>query len=53
VFTREFAERRKLEKVGDGVPVIGFGSPVVEVGDVYEVPLKASSKGGGQVTLKK
>jgi hypothetical protein len=42
--TREIAERRKLKKIGSGVPVIGFGSPDVEIGDVYEVPLKASGK---------
>jgi hypothetical protein len=26
------------------VPVIGFGSPDEEMGDIYEVPLKASGK---------
>jgi hypothetical protein len=29
---------------GSGVAVIGFGSPAVEVGDIYKVPLKASGK---------
>jgi hypothetical protein len=31
-------------KVGRGVAVIWFGSPAVEVGDVYKVHLKASGK---------
>jgi hypothetical protein len=30
--------------VGSIVPVIGFGGPDVEVGDVYEVPGKGSRK---------
>jgi hypothetical protein len=30
--------------MGSGIPVIGFGSPNVEVGNMYEVPLKASGK---------
>ncbi len=30
--------------MGSVVPVIGFGSPDVEAGDVYEVPHNASRK---------
>jgi hypothetical protein len=44
VVTKEFAESRKLKKVGSGVPVIGFGSPDVEVGDVFKELLKSSGK---------
>ncbi len=42
--TKEYAARKKLRKVGFTVPVIGFGSPKPEMGELYEVPLRTSSK---------
>jgi hypothetical protein len=49
IITKEFTARKKLRKVGVTVPVIGFGSPVAEMGKMYEVALKASktSPSGG------
>ncbi len=44
VITKEYAARKKLKKVGFTVPVIGFGSPEPEMGELYEVPLRASGK---------
>jgi hypothetical protein len=42
--TKEYASRKKLKKVGFTVPVIGFGSPEPVMGELYEVPLRASGK---------
>jgi hypothetical protein len=42
--TKEYAARRKLKKVGFTVPVIGFGSPEPEMGELFEVPLRTSGK---------
>jgi hypothetical protein len=36
--------RKKLKKMGGGVPVIGFGSPDMKMGNIYEMSLKASGK---------
>jgi hypothetical protein len=44
VITKEYAERKKLKKVGFKVPVIGFSSPEPEMGELYEVPLRANGK---------
>jgi hypothetical protein len=44
VITREYAERKKLKKVSFKVPVIGFSGPELEMGELYEVPLRASGK---------
>jgi hypothetical protein len=44
IITKEYAARKKLKKVGFTVPVIGFGSPEAEMGELYEVLLKASGK---------
>jgi hypothetical protein len=44
VVTKEYASRKKLRKVGFTVPVIGFGGPEPEMGELYEVPLRASGK---------
>jgi hypothetical protein len=44
VITKEFAVREKLQKVGVTVPVIGFGSPEAEMGEMFKVPLRASGK---------
>jgi hypothetical protein len=43
-FTKEYVARKKLRKVSFTVPVIGFGSPKPEMGELYEVPLRASGK---------
>ncbi len=42
-------KRRKLKKIGSDIPVIGFGSRDAELGNLYEMPLKASGK--RQITL--
>jgi hypothetical protein len=42
--TWDYAAWRKLKKIGCSIPVIGFGIPNVEVGNLYEVPLQASGK---------
>jgi hypothetical protein len=44
VITKEYAAKKKLKKVSFTVPVIGFGRPEAEMGELYEVPLKASGK---------
>ncbi len=36
VVTKKFVNRRKLKKLGGRVPVIGFASPYVGMGAVYE-----------------
>jgi hypothetical protein len=46
--TKEFAEKRKLKKVSVRVPVIGFGSPAVEVGVVNEVPSRPVERGASR-----
>jgi hypothetical protein len=48
--TTEYACSRKLKKVGFAVPVIGFGSTEPVMGELYEVPLRASSK--WDITIK-
>ncbi len=48
--TMEYAGRKKLKKVGVAVPVIGFGSPEPVMGELYEVPLRASGK--RDITIK-
>jgi hypothetical protein len=42
--TMEYASKKRLKKVGVAVPVIGFGSPEPVMGELYEVPLRASGK---------
>jgi hypothetical protein len=44
VVTKEFVNRRKLKNLGGRVPVIGFASPYVGMGAVYEVPLNSTGK---------
>ncbi len=44
VITKEYASQKKLKKVGFTVPVTGFGSPEPVMGELYEVPLRASGK---------
>jgi hypothetical protein len=44
VVTKEYAERRRLKKISIVIPVIGFCSPDVEIGNLFKVPLKASGK---------
>jgi hypothetical protein len=44
VITKEYATRTKLKKVGVTIPVIDFGSPEPEMGELYEVSLRASGK---------
>jgi hypothetical protein len=46
----EYASRKKLKKVGFTVPVIGFGSLEPVMGELYEVPLRASGK--RDITIK-
>jgi hypothetical protein len=36
-------EKMKLNKVGSGYPVIGFGSSNTEIGELYEVPVSPSA----------
>jgi hypothetical protein len=48
--TMEYASRKRLKKVGFAVPVIGFGSPEPVMGELYEVPLRASGK--RDITIK-
>jgi hypothetical protein len=42
--TKEYDTRKKLKKVGFTVPVVGFGSPEPEMGELYEGPLRTSGK---------
>ncbi len=42
--SKEYAARKKLKKVGFTVPVNGFGNPEPEMGELYEVPPRTSSK---------
>jgi hypothetical protein len=44
VVTKEYTKRKKLKKIGSQFPVISFCSPDVEIGDLYEVLLRASGK---------
>jgi hypothetical protein len=50
VITKEYAARKKLKKVSFTIPVISFGSPEPEVGELYEVPLRACGK--RNITIK-
>jgi hypothetical protein len=42
--TDDNARKMKLKNIGIGYSVIGFASPEVMMGDLYEVPLWASGK---------
>jgi hypothetical protein len=44
VVTKEYAEKRKLKKIGSGFSVIFFDSPELEMGNLYEVLPKPSGK---------
>jgi hypothetical protein len=48
--TVEYASKKRLKKVGVAVPVIGFGSPEPVMGEMYEIPLRASGK--RDITIK-
>ncbi len=42
--TKEYTARKKLKEVGFTIPVIDFGSPEPEMGELYEVPLRTRGK---------
>jgi hypothetical protein len=44
IVTKEYAKRKKLKKLGSNIPVVSFGSPDTKMGDLYEVPLRASGR---------